>query len=118
MSALDPKALDALRADMGDEGVVRDLIRSFLAEAPALVEAGRTGWAAGRRGDAQRAFHTLKSTAATFGAMRLAEAARAAEQACRDGRTPDAAAIAVLCEEASQELEALAAGGVGAGSGP
>ena len=44
----------------------------------------------------RRAVHTLKSTSATFGAMQLAEASKALEQAARTGKLPTAEELAGL----------------------
>lgn len=94
MSAIDAGTLQNLIDDMGgDREVVRELIQSFLEEAPKLLAAGRAARMAGDVQEVQRAYHTLKSNAATFGALALAGQAREIEQAARAGTLPAAAAL-------------------------
>ena len=95
MSAIDEGALRGLLDDMGgDVEAVKELIQSFLEEAPRLLAQGRDGAAHGDAAAVQRAFHTLKGTAATFGATALSEHARALEHAARAGALPAAEALA------------------------
>lgn len=105
---LDAVVLDALVDDMGgDLEVVRELVESFLDEAPRLLAEGRAALAAADAPGVQRAFHTLKSNAATFGAMGLAAAARETEQAAKGGALPSPDAVAAmerLFESAKVEL--------------
>ena len=74
----DRDTLDELVTSLGDD-FVRELVATFLADAPAmLVELRRA--LAGGDGDAfRRAAHTLKSNALTFGAEGLAARAKALE---------------------------------------
>ncbi|MEA3143016.1 MAG: Hpt domain, partial [Thermoplasmata archaeon] len=70
MSAVDEGVLRALLDDMGgDAEVVKELVQSYLEEAPRLLAEARAALAAGDAATVQRAVHTLKSTSATFGAM-------------------------------------------------
>lgn len=93
MAAIDPEAFARLRADLGgDAGVVREIVGTFLQEAPRLVEEILAG---ARGGDARRAAsaaHTLKSTAAMMGALRLHALCREAEAQARGGRVEAATA--------------------------
>jgi HPt (histidine-containing phosphotransfer) domain-containing protein len=92
--SVDEGVLRQLVDDMGgDMEVVRELLQSFLEEAPKLLAEGRQAAAAGDAPALQRAFHTLKSTSATFGAMELSAAAKAIEHAARGGALATAAQL-------------------------
>jgi HPt (histidine-containing phosphotransfer) domain-containing protein len=110
MTAVNESVLRSLLEDMGgDVEVVGELIQSFLEEGPKLLAEGRAAQVAGDVGEVQRAYHTLKSTAATFGAEALAARAKDVEQAARGGAMPTAAemaAIEAMFEAAKQELVA------------
>ncbi len=76
---------ELLTSVMGDEAFVRDLVETFAGEAEvhlgALAEAAERRDAAG----AVRPAHTLKSSGAIIGAIRLSELCRAIEAAGRAG---------------------------------
>jgi GAF domain-containing protein/DNA-binding response OmpR family regulator len=74
----------------GDVEFVDGLIEQFVADAPALVEAGRSALASGDVEALRRAAHTLKSNAATFGAHRLADRSRELEETAKRGALADA----------------------------
>ena len=78
---LDPAAIDRLVLAFGDDGreVVAELVATFLAEAPVRLGDLRRGIAAGDKREVSRAAHSLKSSAATLGALDLAELCRTAE---------------------------------------
>jgi histidine phosphotransfer protein HptB len=89
VTAVDEGALRALVDDLGgDTEAVKELVQSFLEEAPRLVAQAREAAGRGDAAGVQRAFHTLKGMAATFGALALSGHAREAEQAARAGRLP------------------------------
>jgi HPt (histidine-containing phosphotransfer) domain-containing protein len=97
VSAVDEGVLRALLDDMGgDAEVVKELVQSYLEEAPRLLAEARAALAAGDAATVQRAVHTLKSTSATFGAMALAESSKALEHAARGGKLPTPAQLADL----------------------
>jgi HPt (histidine-containing phosphotransfer) domain-containing protein len=99
-AAVDEGILRALLDDMGgDVEVVKELIQSYLGEAPRLLAEARQAVAAKDAPTVQRAVHTLKSTSATFGAMTLAETSKAMEAAARGGTIPTATQL--------DELEAM-----------
>jgi len=80
---LDDRVLGELREIMQDDYL--GLLRTFLRNAPELVEQAQTAIA---RGDVQglvMPVHSLKSSSANVGAMRLSELAREAEREARDG---------------------------------
>jgi len=89
MTAVDEGTLRGLLDDMGgDVEVLRELIQSYLEEAPKLLGAARAAVLAGDLAEAERAVHTLKSTSATFGAHALSERSRESEVAARAGTLP------------------------------
>ena len=58
---------------------VAELVETFAAEAPGMVAELREAQATGAAARFRRAAHSLKTNANTFGALRLAESARAFE---------------------------------------
>ena len=85
--ACDPAPLDDLLEAMGEAGpeLVRSLVVTFLDEAPRLLAAAAEAEGAGRNKEVQRAAHSLKSSSAALGALRLSSACRELETAARDG---------------------------------
>ena len=105
--AFDARALAALLEIIGgDRTALAELIGSFLDEGPDLI--ARIEGAA-RDGDAEalrRAAHTMKSSAADFGAMELSRLCHALEALGRAGRTDGAVA---LSQEAAASYRTAAA---------
>jgi HPt (histidine-containing phosphotransfer) domain-containing protein len=89
VSVLDPSAVDGLREIGGDEFVV-DLVDTFRAEAPGLVDSLSSSDAE----EVRRAAHTLKSNAATFGAADLASLCRELEDLAKTGSLEGAPELA------------------------
>ena len=77
---LDPKALAELRTIGGDQFVV-EMLEVFLQYAPALLADARAGLAIGDLEPAQRAGHSLKSSASQVGALTVHELALRLERA-------------------------------------
>lgn len=99
MGAVDPATLQKLERDLGGEAdVMRELIDTFLGEAPGLLAVMREGATHGRQRDINRAAHSLKSTAATFGAARLSQMCRELEELSARDVPADAAARAQAIE--------------------
>jgi HPt (histidine-containing phosphotransfer) domain-containing protein len=69
--AFDDTVTRGLAEAFGSEERVARLIELFLSEAPGLVQAVADGIGASRADDVVRPAHTLKSSAAAVGAMRL-----------------------------------------------
>jgi HPt (histidine-containing phosphotransfer) domain-containing protein len=82
---LDEAALDSLRELGGDE-FVAEVIDTFLADAPALLQSLRSSLETGDAGEIRRAAHTLKSNGATLGAPSFSEVCRELEQRAKEGR--------------------------------
>ncbi len=92
----------------GDRAFLAELIDTFLADAPAQVAAMREAVAAGAAEALVRPVHTLKSSAATFGATELTERCRALEAQARSGSLDGAeAAVASIEEALADALDAL-----------
>ena len=107
--AIDLPTFTELQDNTGADFVI-ELVDTFMAEAPGMQAELRAAWAAGAADRFRRAAHSLKTNAQTFGALRLAEAARALEQ---HGLPRDAAPLDELdasCHEALAALQALARG--------
>jgi len=107
--------LARLREELGDADTMRDLLGSFLDEAPQLLGRMRTALLAQDAARYQVAAHTLKGLGATFGAVQLAEVCREAEQRARNGDLGLAPQLTQQAEEAWQrvrpQLEAARDGG-------
>ena len=90
---LDDAVLAELRESTGgDDDFVRELVDAYVSEATGYLEA-MTVAAAAEDADAMvRPAHTLKSSSATLGAMRLAGISRTLEESARSGRADDFAA--------------------------
>jgi HPt (histidine-containing phosphotransfer) domain-containing protein len=89
---VDERILAELMATTGDDiGFVRQLVETYLADAPAQVDAMSAAVEADDAAGLVRPAHTLKSSSATVGAMRLSSVARDLEMAGRSGRLDPAA---------------------------
>ncbi len=106
---VDLPTLTELQSNAGADFVI-ELVDTLVAEAPGMQAELRAAWAEGATQRFRRAAHSLKTNAQTFGALRLAEAARKLEL---HGLPPDAAPLDELdacCHEALAALQALAHG--------
>jgi HPt (histidine-containing phosphotransfer) domain-containing protein len=117
---LDETVLAELMASTGNDlAFVRDLVETYLAEAPAQVEGIVIALAGADAAALVRPAHTLKSSSATMGAARLSAIARRLEMAGRSGALDastqaDAVSVRVECETASEALIAWLARETGA----
>lgn len=96
LPTLDAAVLRELRASTGgDDEFVAELLEAYLADGAAQLAAIEAALAAGDAATLVRPAHTLKSSSATVGALRLAELCRGLEVAGRsgvlDGVDPDGA---------------------------
>lgn len=99
---------ELLDATGGDPTFLAELIDTFLADAPGQVAAMREAVAAGAAEALVRPAHTLKSSAATFGASELTEQCRALEAQARSGSLEGAdAAVASIDEALAAVVDAL-----------
>ncbi len=113
---LDASALVRLRANLGKQAdaMLPALLQNFYKDAPKLMADARRHLAAGQTPELRRAAHTLKSSAATFGAMRLSALARELEFKARDGVLDGAEELLARIEaeypQVREALEALPTG--------
>ena len=75
---IDPVAFAELQENAGED-FVRELIDTFLEEAPPMLEQLKEALDAGNAEGFRRTAHSLKSNSHTFGAMSLGALARALE---------------------------------------
>jgi HPt (histidine-containing phosphotransfer) domain-containing protein len=109
---LDQAVVAELRESVGgDEAFVRELVAAYLAESPGYLDAMAAAAAAGDAAAAVRPAHTLKSSSAALGAMRLSELSKLIEHAAREGRV-DQAAVDAARTAWTETLSALTAAGM------
>lgn len=101
-TVIDPTVLNELKDTAGAE-FVAELLDTFFEEAPDLLAEMRQALEAGDVPALQRAAHSLKSNASTFGALPLAALARAVEL----GDAPGAAALQAIEYAYAQAAAAL-----------
>jgi signal transduction histidine kinase/CheY-like chemotaxis protein/uncharacterized membrane protein affecting hemolysin expression len=111
-AALDPGALDVLREVIGGEAKdFRDLLDTFLEDGPSLIQSLTSGLAAADAAGMRRAAHTLKSSAADFGALALSSLCAQMEMHARSGELTsaekDVSDIEIAFADAHRELMAL-----------
>ena len=100
---LDPATFAELEAAAGAD-FARELISTFLEEAPLMLAELRNTLAAGNGDAFRRAAHSLKSNSQTFGAQTLAAMARTLELG---GLPPNSAALDALAQEYARAAAAL-----------
>lgn len=110
MSVIDKGIFDELKQMSGAE-FINELIDTFLDDAPKLVSEMRAALAAQDADSFRRAAHSLKSNAATFGAVKLAELAKGLELLGKENRLGDTGDKLTLLDEAvrsaGEELKEL-----------
>lgn len=90
---LDDAVIAELRESTGgDDEFVRELVEAYVSEATGYLDAMTAAAGIADASAIVRPAHTLKSSSATLGAMRLAEISRGIEEAGRAGGTDDLAA--------------------------
>ena len=82
---LDPDALDRLSETIGGPEALTELTRTFLDDSERLLSELRRSVEAARTEEVRRHAHTLKSTAASFGATELSELCRRLEEQAQAG---------------------------------
>jgi HPt (histidine-containing phosphotransfer) domain-containing protein len=111
---LDDVVLDELRAATGgDEEFIVDLVETYVEEGAVNLDEMVAAAAASDPAAIVRPAHTLKSSSASLGAMRLSAIARAIEEAGRAGSADGLADDVALARSAwTATLEAMAAAGL------
>jgi len=83
MSKIDLQTYNSLKESTGED-FIGELVDAFLDDAPALIAQMKSALA-GKNADAfRRAAHSMKSNAATFGAMELSALAKELESLARE----------------------------------
>jgi CheY-like chemotaxis protein/HPt (histidine-containing phosphotransfer) domain-containing protein len=105
--ALDRTAFEGLRATMGD-AVLDELTSTFVEDSQELVGTMRRALAGKDADSVRRAAHSLKSNAATFGAMTLSTLARDLEALAKSGSLEGAAPqVERLADERDRVAQAV-----------
>ena len=108
---LDEAVLAELSASVeGDRAFVVELVNAYLADGPEMVDEIDGAVAAGDPAALVRPAHTLKSSSATVGALRLAAASRELEMAGRSGSVASAVTLRSDWDAAAAALEEWVAG--------
>jgi HPt (histidine-containing phosphotransfer) domain-containing protein len=90
---IDPAVFDELVASTGgDPGFIKELIDTYLTDAPGLFAQMRSALATGNAEEFRRAAHSLKSNCASLGAMTLSAQAKELEMMGKAGTLGGAAA--------------------------
>jgi len=89
MSEIDKSTFEQLKQDTGDD-FIKELIDTFLEDAPDLINQIKSAHQAGDANSFRRAAHSMKSNAATFGAMKLSELAKELETLGRENKLNNA----------------------------
>ena len=106
----DDATLRRLHEELGaEEDVTRDIVQTFLKSADDLVKEGRAALAKGDALVVRRVAHTLKSSAATVGALRLADLSRDLEARLMEGGRASAADVEALAAALEKARGPLAA---------
>ncbi|GIV65485.1 MAG: Hpt domain-containing protein [Chloroflexota bacterium] len=108
--SLDLSILNSYRDFMGEDAdsFIGDIIRSYLNDAPKLLDTLKETIASGDTARFVRSAHTLKSNSATLGATQLASLAAELEQAGKTTPLPELASkVAAAEEELCRILRAL-----------
>lgn len=100
LAATDPAALDRLER-FGGAKLLREMITLFLAAAPERIAAARLAVRHRDAGAAEQALHSLKSSAAQLGAMRMQRLCQDGEHRARGGSL---AGVPELVQELDEEL--------------
>jgi HPt (histidine-containing phosphotransfer) domain-containing protein len=100
LPATDPAALDRLKR-FGGAKLLDEMISLFLEAAPERIAAARAGTHAGDAAATELAFHSLKSSSAQLGAMRMQRLSERGEGLARARNLPE---VGVLVQELEEEL--------------
>ena len=111
---LDGRVIAELRDSTGgDDDFIRELVEAYVSEATGYLAAMTAAAAAADAAAIVLPAHTLKSSSATLGAMRLASISRGIEEAGRAGRPDDLVADVERARTTwSETLAAMTAAGL------
>jgi len=115
-SVIDPAAwADLLESVGGDADFVAELLETYFDDSSRLLVAMQEALSTGNAEDLRRAAHSLKSSSASFGAIRLSNKCKELEDMGKagalEGTAEQIAHIAAEYEKARAALEAIQRGG-------
>lgn len=111
---LDRSMLDQIREmDDADQSLLRDIIATFLDDAPKRLGELRAGLTNGDHDRMHRAAHTIKGAASNLGLLALVEAAKVCCEAARHGRSNELPSLVAAVEEAWPRAVTLLHGELG-----
>ena len=102
-SLIDQAVFNELKETLGED-FVGELVNTFLEEAPALIAQLRPALGTGDVEGFRRAAHSLKTNAATFGAMHLNQLAKELEFMARENRFGEIGNKIEILEEAYKQV--------------
>lgn len=105
LPVLDPEVQQELAAIGGAE-LPRELLTMFLTDAPDQLAGVRAALTTGDLMTVRKLAHSMKGAAASIGAARVEESARALEHAVREGETAQVPALTEAVAETLAELQA------------
>ncbi len=100
---IDRVTFDGLKDSVGAD-FIAEIVSTFSEEVPELIAQLRQAFVAGDTEAFRRAAHSIKSNAATFGAMSLSSLARELEFAARENRLGEIGSRLDALEEAVQHV--------------
>jgi HPt (histidine-containing phosphotransfer) domain-containing protein len=109
LPATDRDALTRLER-FGGVKLLHEMIALFLENARERLAAAAAGTDAGDAGATENAMHSLKSSSAQLGALRLSRLCEHAEAIARDGTLPGMAALLDECRDEFARVEAWLSG--------
>jgi len=101
--ALDPEALDRLKR-FGGGKLLREMIALFLVAAPERLAAARAGVDAANASEMEMALHSLKSSSAQLGALRMQRLSEKGELLARSGSADLTDVVRVLVKDLEEEF--------------
>jgi PAS domain S-box-containing protein len=90
---IDPDELEQLRRTVGGQEALEEVMTTFLEDTDRILAELRSDAAAGRAAEVRRHAHSLKSTAASFGASALSDLCRRLEELGQADHLEDAPAL-------------------------
>ena len=107
-AVLDSARLLSLSDEIGDAGVVREAVATFVTEVPNRLEDIRTAVANQNFADIRSAAHALGSPASMLGADAVRASTRAMQDAARDGRIEEFAPLTLrITSDAERTVAAM-----------
>jgi HPt (histidine-containing phosphotransfer) domain-containing protein len=103
---IDPEGWETFKS-LADAATLSELLGVYLSDSPELIEQMRAGLGAGDAEQVRRAAHSLKSNSGSFGATRMADAARELEFIAKSGSLGGAADKLAAVEAEYRQLSTL-----------